>query len=134
MMCISEKCKKNRSDDIFRDAQIKYSVNIRKEIKDFVAVNSGGYPLKNVITANDEKYEVRAFLSLDPEDKNYCIKKPLDYFLEKTGGKIVPVGLDSGDNYYCVNNETGKIYYWSAAADQYYCIAQSIDDFIKLFI
>ena len=57
----------------------------------------------------------------------------MDYFLEKTKGKIVPIGLDSGDNYYCVNNETGKVYYWSAGEDSYYCIAESIMDFIELF-
>ena len=53
--------------------------------------------------------------------------------MKKTKGKIVPIGIDSGDNYYCVNNETGKVYYWSAGEDSYYCIAESIAEFVTLF-
>ncbi|MFR6168520.1 MAG: SMI1/KNR4 family protein [Blautia wexlerae] len=37
--------------------------------------------------------------------------------------------LTSGDNYYCVNNENGKVYYWSSSEDSYYYIAESIDEF-----
>ena len=39
------------------------------------------------------------------------------------------VVLTSGDNYYCVNNENGKVYYWSSSEDSYYYIAESIDEF-----
>ena len=85
-----------------------------------------------IITDRDE-YEVRAFLSLDSEDENYCITKPLDFFLNRTKAKIVPIGIDSGDNYYCVNNENGKVYYGSSSEDRYYYIAESIDEFSSLF-
>lgn len=30
--------------------------------------------------------------------------------MDNTKGKIIPIGVDSGDNYFCVNNETGKVY------------------------
>lgn len=50
-----------------------------------------------IITDRDE-YEVRAFLSLNSEDENYCITKPLDFFLNRTKAKIVPIGIDSEDN------------------------------------
>lgn len=133
MKCISNNCKLNIYKKVFEVAEKKYSVSIRKEIKDFLEKNSGGYPVKDIIVSDGEEYEVRVFLSLDSADENYYIQKPMDYFLEKTKGKIVPIGLDSGDNYYCVNNETGKVYYWSAGEDSYYCIAESIMDFIELF-
>ncbi|MBL6462081.1 MAG: SMI1/KNR4 family protein [Blautia sp.] len=42
-------------------------------------------------------------------------------------------GIDSGDNYYCVNNENGKVYYWSSSEDSYYYIAESIDEFASFF-
>ncbi|MCB5554497.1 SMI1/KNR4 family protein [Blautia wexlerae] len=41
--------------------------------------------------------------------------------------------LTSGDNYYCVNNENGKVYYWSSSEDSYYYIAESIDEFASFF-
>ncbi len=97
---------------------------------------SGGlinHPVKDIIVCNGEEYEVRVFLSADKTDQNYCIEKPLDYFLSKTKGKIVPIAIDSGDNYYCVNNETGKVYYWSAEMDEYYNIAQDLLAFEELF-
>lgn len=133
MKCISNGCKITNNKKVFEETEKAYSVSIRTEIKDFLEKNSGGYPIKDIIISDDEEYEVRVFMSLDASDEYYYIKKPMDYFLKKTKGKIVPIGLDSGDNYYCVNNETGKVYYWSAGEDSYCCIAESINDFIALF-
>ncbi len=79
------------------------------------------------------EYEIRAFLSLDENDENYCIEKPLSYFLTKTKAKIIPIALDSGDNYYCVNNESGKVYFWSSDTDSYYLISENIEEFVNLF-
>lgn len=107
--------------------------------KDIVALqkfeieNSGGYPIKDIIVSDGEDYEVRVFLSLDDANEYYSIKKPLDFFMKNTKGKIVPIGIDSGDNYYCVNNKTGKVYYWCASENSYFCISASLSDFIKLF-
>ena len=39
----------------------------------------------------------------------------------------------SGDNYYCVNNETGNIYFWSAGEDLYYKISESVMEFTEMF-
>ena len=83
--------------------------------------------------AQGEEYEVRIFLSLDAQDQYYYIKKPLLDFLQRTKGRIIPIGIDSGDNYYCVNNETGKVYYWSMELDEYYCIAENLEMFVSLF-
>lgn len=133
MKCISSNCKLNINKKVFEEAEKVYSVSIRKEIKDFLEKNSGGYPVKDIIVSNGEEYEVRVFLSLDESDENYYIQKPMDYFLKKTNGKIVPIGIDSGDNYYCVNNETGKVYCWSAGEDSYYCISENLESYILLF-
>jgi hypothetical protein len=133
MKCISKNCKLNINKKVFESAEEQYSISIRTDIKEFLENNSGGYPEKDIIVSDGDEYEVRVFMSLDASDENYYIQKPLDYFLRQTKGKIVPIGIDSGDNYYCVNNETGKVYYWSAGEDSYYCVAETMDDFIKLF-
>lgn len=133
MKCISENRKLNINKKIFEDAEKKYSITIRPEIKDFLWENSGGYPIKDIIVSDGEEYEVRVFMALDESDKNYYILKSMNYFLKKTKGKIIPIGIDSGDNYYCVNNETGKVYYWSAGEDSYYCVAETVDEFVALF-
>ena len=133
MKCISENRKLNINKKIFEDAEKTYSITIRSESKDFLGENSGGYPVKDIIVSDGEEYEVRVFMSLDESDKNYYILKPMDYFLKKTKGKIIPIGIDSGDNYYCVNNETGKVYYWSAGEDSYQCISDSLDKFVLFF-
>ena len=133
MKCISTNVKNNTDNSIWTDAERKYAVTIRNDVKDFILANGGGYPTNDIIVVKGEEYEVRVFLSLDTEDKNYCITMPLDFFLSKTKAKIIPIGIDSGDNYYCINNETGKVYYWSASEDSYYCIAETIYKFISLF-
>lgn len=133
MKLISNHCDVCDSIQVLTNAETKFSLKIRDDIKEFLRVNSGGYPLKDIIKTSDDEYEVRVFLSLNKENPNYYIEKPLDYFLSNTKGKIIPIGLDSGDNYYCVNNEVGKIYYWSANDNQYYYIAESLEEFEYLF-
>lgn len=133
MKCIVKNRISIANEKVFEDVEKKYSIQIRKEIKEFLKVNGGGYPEKDVIIADEEEYEVRVFLSLDEKDNNYYVRKPMQYFLEKTKGKIVPIGIDSGDNYYCINNDTGKVYYWSSGENQYYCISQSLEEFVLLF-
>lgn len=133
MRCVSKKNSSAFDADIFHKAEKKYNICIRDEIKTFVEKNAGGYPLKSIIECDDEEYEVRVFLSADRADRYYCIEKPLDFFLSKTKGKIIPIAIDSGDNYYCVNNETGKIYYWSSDLDEYYYIVQDLHSFCALF-
>ena len=133
MKCISKNCKLDINKEVFNEAEKAFSISVRTEIKDFLEKNSGGYPQKDIIVVDGEEYEVRVFISLDSADENYYIQKPMEYFLKKTKGKIIPIGLDSGDNYYCVNNETGKVYYWSAGEDSYFCIADSVNGFVELF-
>lgn len=133
MKSISRECDKSINENIFSDAEKAFSVNLRDDIKTFLAENSGGYPVKDIIVADGEDYEVRVFLSLDDANEYYSIKKPLAFFMKNTNGKIIPIGIDSGDNYYCVNNETGKVYYWHASENSYFCISNSLNDFIMLF-
>ena len=132
MECISKNVKGNNSDILSNYSQDK-SVTIRDDIKEFLKKNSGGYPKKDIVSFNGEEYEVRVFLSLDESDDNYYIEKPLFYFTEKTRGKIIPIGIDSGDNYYCVNNDSGKVYYWSSSEDKYYYLACSLEEFMDAF-
>lgn len=133
MKCIADDCKTSINENVWREAEKKYGIVIRDDIKSFLESNAGGYPKKDIIVSDGEEYEVRVFLSLDENDKNYYIDKPLHYFLDRTKGKIIPIGIDSGDNYYCVNNETGKVYYWIADADRYYCIAEDVEAFVGMF-
>jgi hypothetical protein len=133
MKCICKNCTQVVNNTIWTETENKYQIKIRQDIQQFLTANSGGFPIKDIIIVDGEEYEVRVFLSLDSNDKNYYIEKPLNYFLENTKGKIVPIGIDSGDNYYCVNNENGKVYYWSAGENQYYCISESLEAFILKF-
>lgn len=118
---------------LLQEIEGKYRIKIREEIKEFIKLNSGGYPLKDVIEVDGEKYEVRVFLSVNQKNKDYYMQKALNYFLEKTNGKIIPVGIDSGDNYYCIHNETGNVYFWNAGENLYYKISDSVEDFVELF-
>lgn len=133
MKCICKNCTQVVNNTIWTETENKYQIKIRQDIQQFLTANSGGFPIKDIIIVDGEEYEVRVFLSLDSNNKNYYIEKPLNYFLENTKGKIVPIGIDSGDNYYCVNNENGKVYYWSAGENQYYCISESLEAFILKF-
>ena len=134
MKNVSTDCKSFFNDVILGNAETTFGISIRSDIRAFFAANNGGYPTKDIIVSDGDEYEVRAFLSLDRNDENYCLEKPLSFFLSKTNARIIPIALDSGDNYYCVNNETGKVYYWRAGSDRYYLIAERLEVFVSLFI
>lgn len=134
MKTISTECKTSYNENIWNETEKKFDICIRKDIKSFFESNNGGYPIKDIIIADGIEYEIRTFLSLDKADENYCIEKPMYYFLEQTKSRIIPLGLDSGDNYYCVNNENGKVYYWSANNNSYYVISESLESFVQLFL
>ena len=134
MKKVSTECRAFYNASIFDDIEALYSIVVREDVKTFFEANNGGYPIKDIICADDTEYEVRVFLSLDKNDDNYCIEKPLKFFMSKTHARIIPIGVDSGDNYYCVNNETGKVYYWRASSDRYYMIADSLHVFVELFV
>jgi hypothetical protein len=133
MKCITNRCDKENNLQVFAEAETKYNIQIRDDIKEFLIANSGGYPVRDLVTIDGEEYEIRVFLSLDDTNKDYYIEKPLAFFLENTKKKIVPIGIDSGDNYYCVNNETGKVYYWSSSDNKYYLLKNSLKEFMVLF-
>lgn len=130
---ISTDCKSTYNESIWEDAEKKFNITINQKIKDFLKDNNGGYPISNIIKVKKDKYEVRVFLSLDDNDKYYCIKKPLNTFLESSKGKYIPIAIDSGDNYYCVDNETGKVYYWSHDGDNYTLLFDSLIKFSNAF-
>lgn len=110
----------------------KYGCNFPGEMVVFFMENNGGVPLKKEITISDKEYEVRCFLSFNCDEYN-SIDKPAEFFQERTCGKIFPLGKDSGDNYYCLNVETGKIYYWDKEDNQYFLIAEDFKHFINFF-
>ena len=99
MKRISVNPKENADTSIWAEVEKNFNISVRKDIKDFLAVNAGGRPTRNIIVAQGEEYEVRIFLSLDAKDQYYYIKKPLLDFLQRTKGRIIPIGIDSGDNY-----------------------------------
>ena len=134
MNSITTNLNNNRNISVLNEAEKKFNIELCKEIKDFIFDNAGGYPVKNVITVDGEEYEVRVFLSLDNNDTHYFIKEPLNDFLQKTKGRIVPLAIDSEDNYYCINNETGKLYYWSSELDEYFLLVDNLDLFSDLFV
>ena len=118
---------------IWPQVEHDFNITVRDDIKEFLSLNSGGHPQNSIIIANGEEYEVRVFLSLDSQNKYYFIERPMMTFLRNTKGKIIPIGIDSGDNYYCVNNETGKVYYWSMSQDEYYFVSDNLEMFCQLF-
>ncbi|MCI6639055.1 MAG: SMI1/KNR4 family protein [Lachnospiraceae bacterium] len=132
MNIIVENPEKNPDKNVWEKLEEKYGITIMKEIKDFIALNSGGDPKKSMIETKDGNHEVRKILSLNTENKYYSILKYADKFLSDTKGKIIPIAVDSGGNYFCVNNETGKVYFWFADDGLYYLITDSVEEFCKI--
>lgn len=129
MKKIVEISEKNIDYSIWKNLEEKYDIKIIQPIKEFIELNSGGDPLKSIINTQNGPHEVRKILSLTRTSKYYSIAKYADQFLNETHGKIIPVAVDSGGNYFCVNNETGKVYFWFEEDGLYYQVADDLNEF-----
>lgn len=119
--------------NIWNDLEKKYGIQIRPEIKDFIERNSGGNPVYSIIDTQSGPREVRKILSATKNNKYYSIEKYADQFLSDTKGKIIPVAVDSAGNYFCVNNDTGKVYFWFEEDGLYYPVADNLEQFGNMF-
>lgn len=123
---------KLKDETLINRFEDKYEFDFSEALKKFFMDNNGGIPKNNSFEAKGKEYELRCFLSFNDDEYN-SIRKPLESFQEETHGKIAPIAKDSADNYYCVNVETGKIYFWDHDENLYYCIAESFEEFEELF-
>ena len=103
---------------VFGKLEKKYGFKFEENVKRFFKENNGGIPQQSTIKVNGEEYEIRCFLSFNSGEYN-SIDMPMDSFQKETNGKIIPVAKDSGDDYYCIHTENGKVYYWDKDGDLY---------------
>lgn len=122
------------SADFWKQLHDKYNnkYKINKSIMNFITKYSGKRPQNDLITVNGEQYEIKTFFSLNPNDVYRYIGRCMTSFIEKTKCKYIPIAIDSGDNYYCADNSTGKVYYWNSDMYELHPIADSIKEFEKL--
>lgn len=109
----------------------RYRIDLPREMKIFLKENNGGIPEKYCFEVNGEEYEIRCFLSFNKEEYN-SIYLPAESFQKETNGKIIPFAKDSADNYYCINTENLKIYFWSSEENLYYCLVKNFSEFVEL--
>ncbi len=117
---------------VFGELEKEYGFKFEEDVKSFFMENNGGIPEQNMIEVNGEEYEVRCFLSFNSGEYN-SIDIPMDSFQKETHGKIIPIAKDSGDNYYCIHIENGKVYYWDKDENLYYNLADSFGTFLEYF-
>lgn len=130
---IVDKSEQKIDTGIWNYLEDKYHLKISPDIKAFIEVNSGGNPVKDMIDTQNGLHEVRKILSLTEDNPYYSIKKYADEFLTSTKGKIIPVAVDSGGNYFCVHNDTGKVYFWFEEDGLYYPVANNLTEFCEMF-
>lgn len=132
MKTICDEIKKIEYIDIQKIEKL-YGLKFSDDFSEFFLMNNGGIPKKPICVVDGEEYEVRSFLAFG-DDEYYSIKKPIDYFQKHTNGKIIPFAVDSGGNYFCLNVENKKVYFWSHDDDLYYFLCDSFAKFIDFLI
>ena len=106
-----------------------YKIEFPNVMVDFFTANNGGIPANREFTVNGQEYEIRCFLSFNENEYN-SIHRAIDSYQKETNGKIVPIAKDSGDNYFCLNIETGNIFYNDNADGLYYKLFDSFSDLV----
>ena len=99
-----------KSENALADFENRYGFSIGNELKDFIINHNGGRPIpKTMITDNGEEYEVKCFLSFNPDDTD-SVYKVIDFFTDNYSNSLLPFAKDSADNYFCLKD--GKIILW----------------------
>lgn len=109
----------------------EFKIKIPNNVKKFFLKNNGGKPYIDVINTNGRDWDIRCFLSFNPNNRYYSIQKCLPFFLEESKGKMIPIAVDNGGNYYCIDS-AGKVYNWfHEEENSYTLITKSFDEFVK---
>lgn len=130
MKVICRKVSDLNNKTVIEQMEESYNVRFPSMMKLFFEKNNGGIPSKKDFFSNGMEYEIRCFLSFNEGEYN-SIRKPLDFFQKETKGKVIPLAKDSADNYFCMNLETEKIYFWDKDDNLYYNIADNFEEFIR---
>ena len=107
----------------------KYGIKFPEKMVAFFKANNGGIPDTREIMVDGREYEIRCFLSFNEKEYN-SIHQPIESYQKETNGKIVPIAIDSGDNYFCLNLETGNIYYNDYEDGLYYKLFNNFSELI----
>lgn len=114
----------NRIDEI----GMLYGIKFESDFKEFIMKNNGGIPINSSVLINGKEYEIRCFMSFNKDEYN-SIDLAIESFQKETKGKIYPIAKDSGDNYFCINRENGKVYFWNKDDNLYYRLTDSFQEF-----
>lgn len=116
------KCQKQLSDTDFKLVEQDLAVQLPEPFKAVYRVCNGGRP-KNTIWQDPEgewdDIEVRDFLSMryfksKADDPNFTIEgiAKNQWNVRKLPPTFLPFAIDWGGNYFCIDHQTGKIYYF----------------------
>jgi len=97
---------KNAFDDLEKKYNIKIAPSIRSFINEFSNKNFSVY-----IKIGKDEYEVRGVFSVSSSE-GYAglLDKVIKSILTESNNKFIPVAIDSGSNYYCVDMSGSNVY------------------------
>lgn len=97
---------KNAFDELEKKYNIKIAPSIRSFINEFGDKNFDAY-----IKIGKDEYEVRGVFSTS-SSKGYAgpLNKVIKSVLNDSSNKLIPVAVDSGSNYYCVDLKGSTVY------------------------
>ena len=90
-----------------KDVGVYGGTKVASSVKMFL-LQKGGVKTNCYIKVNGDEYEVRAVLTLD--DGEYSLKKSIKSILKASNNKLIPIAVDSGSNYYCVDLKGTTVY------------------------
>ena len=105
----------------------RYQVRLSHGLRACILANNGGRPVPDgVRLAGGRATDVRLLLSYNPEDREN-IYRPMEYFVEKYHGSLIPFAVDSGGNYFCQQGE--RIVLWRQ--DGEFCpVSENFEEFL----
>lgn len=82
-------------------------LKVSPSVKHFM-LTQGGAKQNCYIKINNSEYEVRAVLTIG--DGYWSIEKVIKSILNDSNNKLIPIAVDSGSNYYCVDLKGSTVY------------------------
>lgn len=107
-----------------------YNLTIPTDIKTLFKNYNGGRPNKrNIQINNNDEVCIKMLLSFNKEDSEN-IYKVNDYFMKEFNKKVMPIAVEDGGNYFCINLDDESILYWNHESNELIKIESNLNKFL----
>lgn len=120
------------TDEEIRNVELKLKFEFPEDFKEFIKINNGGYPEKDIFKLNGLNESINHFLTFKENVRGNIINSNVLEDLEGIRDTFVAIATDSFGNDIVFNREDKKIMFYEHEEEAKYYLADTFTEFLEL--